>query len=127
MNMILLCIDDDPEDAAFFCDAVKTINAAVTCLVAGNGKEGMHILNKVRPDFVFLDINMPVMDGRETLETIRKDYRLRQIPVCILSTTANPNEIKMFRELGATACLTKPNTFNELCNVLRTMLHCEFK
>src|SRR5687767_10994117 len=119
--MILLCIDDDPEDVELFRDAVKTINSTYVCLVAWNGKQGLDILSHLRPDFIFLDINMPLMGGKETLQTIRQDQRLEKVPVCVLSTTTNTDEINVYKKMGATECLIKPNTFEGLCNALRIL------
>jgi CheY-like chemotaxis protein/DNA-binding XRE family transcriptional regulator len=117
--MVLLCIDDDPEDVELFCDAINTINTGVNCVVAHNGKEGIDLLQTLRPDLIFLDLNMPVMDGRETLKRIRNNERLKKIPVYIFSTTSNTAEIEECKKLGADNCITKPNSFKELCSALQ--------
>lgn len=119
--MLLLCIDDDPDDLEVFCEAVKTINAAYRCVVAENGAVALTMLDDLRPDLIFLDINMPVLDGKQTLQRIRRDSRFTSIPVCIYSTSASPREIDTFRKLGADEWLTKPTTFDDLCNSLRLL------
>jgi CheY-like chemotaxis protein len=121
-NMVVLCIDDDSDDVAFFCDAIGTIDTSYTCIAAPNGKDGLNILTDVRPDYIFLDINMPVMNGKETLKVIRQNSCLRNIPVYMLSTTSNPAELKRYKELGATDCLVKPNRFEDLCDLLAPIL-----
>ena len=121
-SKVLLYIDVDPEDMELFCDAVKTIDPSWICLGGRNGQEGLDILINLTPDLIFLDTNMPVMDGKETLQSIQVDERLKDLPVLILSTTSNPQEREVFRRLGAKACLTKPNTFDALCNTLKDFL-----
>ena len=121
-SKVLLYIDDDPEDMELFCDAIKAIDPSYVCVGARNGKEGLNLLSNLTPDFIFLDINMPVMDGKETLKSIQVDPRLRDLPVLILSTSSNPQEREAFRRLGAKACLTKPNTFDALYNSLKDFL-----
>lgn len=119
--MLLLCIDDDPDDLDLFCEAVRAINATYRCEVAENGAVALAMLDNLRPDLIFLDINMPVLDGKETLQQIRKDSRFAAIPVCIYSTTASPREIDTFRQLGADEWLTKPTSFDALCHSLRLL------
>jgi CheY-like chemotaxis protein len=118
--MTLLYIDDDAEDIEFFCDAIKNIHPRYLCLVAQNAKDGLHILETLIPDVIFLDINMPAMNGKEALRAIRSRKDLASVPVCMLSTTTNRNELNMCRELGATECFVKPNSFAELCNTLES-------
>ena len=121
-NKVLLYIDDDPEDMEFFREALKTVDPSCVCISARNGAEGLQLLATITPDIIFLDINMPVMDGKETLKSIQVDSRLNKLPVFMLSTTTNPREREVFRKLGAKACLVKPNSFNALCNTLKDYL-----
>lgn len=120
--MLLLCIDDDPEDVELFQEAIKIIDDSTTCVIAMNGLEGIDILNRTIPDYIFLDINMPVMDGKETLKRIRKDKRLESVPVVILSTSNDKKEVQACRDLGADHWFTKPGSFNQLVEELREAL-----
>lgn len=120
--MTLLCVDDDPEDVELFQDAVKIIDNECTCVVANNGCEALRTLATLKPDYIFLDINMPVMDGKETLRSIRSDRRFNATPVCILSTSTSKPEADLCRILGANRWLVKPNSFEELIASLRTVL-----
>jgi CheY-like chemotaxis protein len=121
-NKLLLYIDDDPEDMEFFREAVETVDPSCVCIGARNGAEGLQLLSTITPDLIFLDINMPVMDGKETLRSIQVDSRLNKLPVFMLSTTTNPREREVFRKLGAKACLIKPNSFTALCETLKGYL-----
>lgn len=121
--MVLLCVDDDPEDIDIFCDALKSVDGAARCVVAYNGQEALDILRSgLLPDYVFLDINMPIMNGMETLKMMRKDRRFKKVPVIIYSTTINPVEIDQYKEAGADQFLTKPAQFHQLCHSLDAIL-----
>ena len=117
--MVLLCIDDDPEDIELFVDAVKMISVDYTVVAAVNGREALKKLEGIVPDYIFLDINMPVMDGKETLVKIRNDQRLQSVPIFILSTSNDAKEADTCRKLGATMWLVKPSSFWELVGYLR--------
>lgn len=120
--MLLLCVDDDPDDVELLCEAVKTIDQRHICVVARNGGEALKLLETLRPDAIILDVNMPVMDGKETLRFIRKDNDFDDVPVYMLSTTTNPLEMKSYKKMGASACFTKPNSFQALCQTLTPLL-----
>jgi CheY-like chemotaxis protein len=76
----------------------------------------------VLPDIVFLDINMPMMSGFEFLSEIKRVDHLSHIPIVIFTTSNSPEQIKQSRELGASAFLTKPANFDDLCSKLRSIL-----
>jgi CheY-like chemotaxis protein len=113
--MNILVIDDDAEDIELFREAFLTIDSAHTIFSADDGKEGLNIARDVMPDIIFLDINMPVMNGRETLLAIRKDKSLKDISTCMLSTTNNADEIQWYYAAGADGFIIKPTCFKELC------------
>jgi CheY-like chemotaxis protein len=117
--MTLLCIDDDPDDIEIFCEAMKQVDPSCVCAVANNGKHALDILRTLKPDMVFLDVNMPVMNGKDTLQGIRANEKLDSVPVCMLSTYINDDEAEVYRELGATECLIKPRSFSAFCQMLQ--------
>lgn len=121
--MVLLNIDDDPEDLDNFFRAVKTVNPLAKCLLARNAKEALHILkDTLLPDYIFLDIRMPMMDGKTVLSELRKNKRLRSVPVIMYSSSINPREIEEYESLGANEFLNKPRDFFSLCNALVSYL-----
>ena len=120
--MLLLCIDDDPDDMELLCEGIRSVYPSYICVSAKNGEEALNLLKTIVPDIIFLDINMPLMDGRETLREIRKRKSFKHIPVYILSTTTNRDEMQQFKLLGAEAFITKPNSFQELCSILKGLL-----
>ncbi|WP_276370933.1 response regulator [Chryseolinea sp. H1M3-3] len=116
--MVALYIDDDEEDVEFFVEAIKTIDPACSCVTAVNGRDGLKTLEAVTPDIIFLDINMPVLNGKETLRLLKSSTRFHKIPVFMISTSKNPDEISICTQLGANDFIIKPNTFSELCKTL---------
>lgn len=101
--MVILNIDDDKDDLEIFCDAIKEINPEIKCVAKQSAEEALNYLMNTDklPNYIFLDINMPLMGGKACLREIRKVQRLSSIPVIVLSTTTNPREIDEFRRLGA--------------------------
>jgi CheY-like chemotaxis protein len=120
--MTLLCIDDDLEDSELLREAIAVVDGNCTCITATSGAEGLLILRRLVPDHIILDVNMPKMDGRETLLNIRRTPSTKHVPVHILSTTNSDGEIDNLKQLGATTFVTKPSTFDELCDFVRSVL-----
>jgi CheY-like chemotaxis protein len=114
---IFLIVDDDDDDRDFFCEAVIEIDPSAKCETARNGE---HALAKLRngikqlPDFIFLDINMPRMDGWQCLTELKGEKKLENIPVIIISTSSSQNDIDKAQQLGAFYFLTKPSNFEKL-------------
>jgi CheY-like chemotaxis protein len=120
--MTLLCIDDDQDDLDLFREAIKNVHPSHTCVVAQNGKEGIRLLETVKPDLIFLDINMPGQGGWEIVKMIRAKRDYDDIPVYMLSTTRNTAELEMFTRIGASRCLVKPSSFHELCQLFKNLI-----
>jgi CheY-like chemotaxis protein len=117
--MRILLIDDDEDDQTLFCEAVKIISPVIQCDLASNGQEGLVKLGGYTqlPVMLFLDINMPILDGRETFKIIKASPRFNSLPVTIYSTSNNQDEVRMFLMMGA-GYITKPNSFEELVRIL---------
>ncbi len=108
-HKILMIVDDDEDDRFFFRSAIRKNNPTFECIEAKNGDDALIQLRKAKdlPDFIFLDLNMPKMDGRECLIELKKDKTLKKIPVIIYSTSDYKVDIKLTKELGADYFLTK--------------------
>lgn len=119
-----LFIDDDVDDQEFFCDAAQIVDPSILCTFAGNGVEALSKLSNeaYTPDFIFIDMNMPKMNGRETLAEIRKMERLNAAAVYIYSTAAAPRTTDEMMELGATDFLIKPSSVQGLQDLLGKIL-----
>ena len=121
--MIVLCIDDDPDDTDFFCEALKTVSPESQCLVANDGLTALKMLRSdSQPDIIFLDINMPRMSGRELLIQIKKNYKWSQIPTIIYSTSIHSKDADDYKKLGVNDVVIKRAKFNDLCRALQAVL-----
>ncbi len=121
--MTILNVDDDEEDIEIFCDAVREIDSSIICLVAKSAEEALQILNSDidLPAYIFLDINMPKVDGNTCLAQIKKDRRLNRIPVIMYSTHTRKTDIETYKALNA-GFLVKQNSFYELVTELKKVL-----
>lgn len=91
-------------------------------LEAENGQLGLDVLNKEWVDLVFLDINMPVMNGVEFLKAVRSNPDFKETPVIIVSTEGSTERIKELEELGIQAYLRKPVSPEELVSKVQELL-----
>ena len=122
-GLVILNIDDDPEDLEIFYKAVKTVNPLAKCLLARDAKEALNILrDAIVPDYIFLDIHMPRMDGKTTLAELRQNRKLEDVPVVMYSTRIDPSETEEYAALGANQFLNKHNDFRGLCDSLESLL-----
>lgn len=121
--MVVMNVDDDQEDREFFCDALREIDPSITCLIAGSGMEALTLLKQltIHPDYIFLDINMPMMDGKQCLKMLKAIPEFQSIPIIMYSTSANTNEIRECYKLGAEDFLIKPHSFEKLINDLTSI------
>lgn len=120
-----LVIDDDSDDTELFTEAVGSVDASVSCINAAHGREaldklsGQHIS---RPDLIFLDINMPVMNGWQFLSNLKGNPQLQQIPVIMYSTSSDRHDLRTAMSAGALCFFTKPDNFRTLKNILQIVL-----
>lgn len=120
---IILLADDDKDDIEMFCEAMESINENIVCECAENGVRTWELLNEMedKPQLIFLDINMPVMNGWECLKLIKNDAKYQDIPVIMISTSSYKNDRDKASELGAMGYFVKPNDFNDLKYVLHNI------
>ncbi len=121
-----LFIDDDADDRDFFCTTMHMIDPTIECFFAKDGVDAVEQLQQdslLIPDFVFIDMNMPRMDGIECLKELRGMDRLRDSQIYIYSTAVNPKVNEEIMSLGAAGILVKPCTINELSNLLQQVLN----
>lgn len=117
--------DDDDDDRTMFVEALLEIDSNVIVTQAEDGKQLMDILNTQPdplPEIIFLDINMPKLDGFECLEEIKQDTKLKKLNVIMLSTSNDPETIKKAYNLGATFYAVKPNSFDGLKSLIKNVL-----
>jgi two-component system, chemotaxis family, response regulator Rcp1 len=115
MPLEVLLVEDSPGDVRLTKEAFEAANVAVHLNVASDGVEAMAFLrregvyaNAPRPDLTLLDLNMPRMDGREVLAEIKKDEKLKTLPIVILTTSDSEGDIVKSYQLHANCYLCKP-------------------
>ncbi len=117
--------DDDEDDRLLFEDAINELKIKTKLLLFKNGLELMNYLKKPDaelPQVLFLDLNMPVMDGMRCLDEIRRDSRLKNLSVAIYSTSSSEKDIVETYVRGANIYLTKPSDFKKLQNAIQKIL-----
>ena len=124
MRKNVFLVDDDRDDREIFIEALAEIDDSYHCFTAENGEEAISKLsaNAFVPDYIFLDLNMPRMNGRECLVEIKTIKQLERIPVIIYTTSSLQREKEELVKLGASMFITKPNNFNDLCHSLKQVL-----
>lgn len=122
--MNIFYADDDEDDREIFCIAIQQINPAIKVTVSKDGQEALQILTaqSTPPNFIFLDVNMPRMNGVECLIKLKSDNRLKNIPVIMYSTTSDRNEINKLMLLGAEDFVIKVPSFEKLRDSLHKVL-----
>jgi two-component system, chemotaxis family, response regulator Rcp1 len=128
MSIEVLLVEDSPGDVRLTKEAFREANGAIHLHVASDGIEAMAFLtrqgihaNAPRPDFILLDLNLPKMDGREVLATIKSDDILKTIPTIILTTSDAEADILKSYELQANCYLTKPVHLGEFEEVVKSI------
>jgi CheY-like chemotaxis protein len=111
----ILYVDDDAEDQELFCEAILALSTELSCACASSCEEALSLLHStaVLPEYIFLDINMPNMDGKSCCKELKRHEHLRHIPVIFYSTTSNKKEIDECISLGA-RFIPKPNSIAAL-------------
>ena len=120
-NYFLLA-DDDEDDQLLFKEALADIDPTITCEIARNGVEALAFLQNnlsEPPTFIFLDLNMPIMNGLKCLSEIKKSVSLKGLPVIIYSTSAHRQYIDESMQLGALDFFVKPSDYRGLKDYLR--------
>jgi CheY-like chemotaxis protein len=121
----LFIIDDDLEDQEIFVEAVREVDDTVQVFTAVNGDDAMSQLQMdviVLPDLIFLDMNMPKLNGKQVLGELKNINALKSIPVVMYSTSFAPNDIDEVYKMGAAHHLLKPARFEQLCRELEGIL-----
>jgi CheY-like chemotaxis protein len=124
MVKILFLIDDDQDDREIFKEAVASFDPKIEIIFASDGIEALEILSstKIQPDLIFLDYNMPRMNGLECLKRLKSDFSLRNIPVVMYTTSGDREQEKVILKLGADHYMQKTVSFEGLCKELGRLI-----
>ncbi len=128
-NIVILMADDDEDDQLMARDAFETNRLHNVLYFVKDGIELMNYLRRQgnfsdpstspRPGLILLDLNMPLMDGREALKEIKSDPELHSIPIVVLTTSSAEEDIIKTYEYGVNSFITKPVTFLGLVEAIK--------
>lgn len=122
----ILLVEDNKADIRLIEEALK--NSAITyqMIVMRDGMEAMAYLRQegeyataLRPDLIVLDLNLPKKDGREVLSEIKTDLQLKRIPVIVLTTSRNEDDINQSYDLNANCFITKSRNLPQLFAIVK--------
>ena len=124
----ILLVEDNRGDVRLTRDAMREARILHNLTVAKDGVEALEILRRegqhadaLRPDLIILDLNLPRMDGREVLATLKSDALLKSIPVVMLTSSATEHDIASSYELGANCYVTKPADLEQFNTVIQAV------
>ncbi len=120
----VLIADDDTDDIELFCEAIQEIDPAIKCIRTENGLEVFQFLASANelPKLIFLDINMPRMNGWECLSKLKGDEMYSHIPIIMSSTSNSEKDGSVAINMGAMCFFTKPFHYDELLNILSLLV-----
>ena len=123
----IMLIEDDPDDRDLTIRALRKNNVLNPVTVASNGAEALTMLlgndhrDQGNPALILLDLKLPKVDGLEVLRRIRADQRTRLIPVLVLTSSRQEEDLRAAYDLGANGYVRKPVTFSEFSEVVHTI------
>jgi two-component system response regulator len=127
-NLIALYVEDDDSTYFLVQTALAETSLPVELFRACDGDEALDFLRQTgvfreapRPNLVLLDLNLPRVSGFEVLESVQSSDTLRDLPICVLSTSAVVRDRERALQLGARSFFTKPSTFDGLVDLMRSI------
>ena len=122
----ILCVDDDSDDLQLLHESLKGVQQNYDVLEAHNGRQAIDLLQQLKntgnhPCLIILDINMPVLNGKETLSIIKRDEAFKSIPVVVFTTSGSESD-KTFCNFHGVEMVTKPPNFNNFQSVVQKLL-----
>ncbi len=123
----ILLVEDNPADVELVCEAFEEAEIPNQIQTVPDGEQAMSYLkaerpyaDRVMPDVILLDLNLPRMDGREVLRVVKSDPDLHLIPVVVLSTSSAEDDVSLAYRSHANAYIKKPVDFNDFIEVIRS-------
>ncbi|SHG37204.1 Response regulator receiver domain-containing protein [Flavobacterium fluvii] len=120
-SIIITLADDDEDDRLFFTDAFQELKINTIVNTVNNGRELLNFLNHpetVLPNIIFLDLNMPILNGIDCLKEIKRNDKFNDIAIAIYSTSSSDQDVENTFVLGANIYIKKPSNFNDLKKIL---------
>jgi DNA-binding response OmpR family regulator len=119
MKKHILLIDDDEDELSILTAALYQIPLAFDCMWVKNADHALRLLQNYTPDYIFIDYNMPKMNGIKCLEEIKKLENLHETPVILYTTSTDEENRQRAMSIGATAYMQKPNALDALLTKLK--------
>ena len=122
----VLLADDDEDDRLFFKEALESLNLNTTVSTVYDGNKLMEFLeneSNLLPDIIFLDLNMPCLNGFDCLDEIRRNPRLKNLTVAIYSTSRTDQDVENAFVKGANVYIHKPADIDALKRVMLEVLN----
>ena len=123
----ILLVDDDLDDSYIFDVALKEISSSIKLARENSCENIIKALDDCNPDLIFLDINLPKIDGFHCLKFIHENATHCNIPVIMYSSSQSPKEIGFAYEFGASLFFTKPSKFADLVDGLRNIIFMDWR
>src|SRR5881396_535731 len=128
MPIEILLVEDNPADVRMTVEALKDCRVSNKLSVVEDGEQALSFLRKnngyserMRPDLILLDLNLPRKDGHEVLAEIKSDPDLRKIPVVVLTTSENERDVRKAYDLNANCYITKPGGLEQFVSVMKSI------
>lgn len=131
-KITILMAEDDPDDRLLIKEAMEGLKTIKSLEFVENGEDLInyllhrgaytHLQKASLPCLIILDLNMPIKDGREALKEIKNHPELRKIPIVVLTTSHDPEDITGTYELGVNSYIAKPVSFEELTKIMETLV-----
>jgi CheY-like chemotaxis protein len=130
-SALILIADDDSDDRMMALDAFRENRLTNELRFVEDGQELMDFLKRKGkytglagsplPALILLDLNMPRKDGREALKEIKADPELRRIPIVVMTTSKEEDDVYRAYDLGVNSFITKPSSFESLVDIIRAL------
>ena len=117
----VLLIEDNPGDALLTTEALEAAIPGCAVTVVDNGADALDAVRADRPDLILLDLNLPGMSGHDVLAAIRADTATRRLPVVVLSSSGETNDVERAYEATANSYIQKPGHVDDLERVIEQM------
>ena len=122
MQKKILLIDDDIDELKIFTDAIKEVPGDFKCVFVNDTQEALNMLLSFIPDYIFVDFNIPKINGLDFLSAVKKTDTLKEVPVFLYSTSISKEMSKMAELLGAAGSIEKPFSIAMLASELKVLL-----
>ena len=126
----ILLIEDNEGDILLTTEALAETNNAFEITVVKNGNEALDCIFKrnkyhqvSEPDLILMDVNLPLKTGHEVLQIIKKDDRVKHIPVIMLTTSSSEKDINLSYRYAANCYITKPVEVNDFIEAISSLCH----